>query len=96
MAKKQYTTESQNAAYNAGIGYGYGKANKRVPVKDENKDAFRDGVKCSRQHGSQSSNNLPHTDADKIAHYARRVNDEKLSSRQRSWAAKRISELTHK
>lgn len=36
-------TDAQKAAYNAGIGYGAAKANKRVKVKDENKRSFRNG-----------------------------------------------------
>ncbi len=41
-------TPQQNNAYNAGIGYGAAKVGARVPVKDENKPAFRNGVQAGR------------------------------------------------
>lgn len=36
-------TDAQKFAYGAGVGYGAAKSNKRVPVKDENKESFRAG-----------------------------------------------------
>ncbi len=38
-------TPEQHNAFNAGIGYGAAKVGARVPIKDENKPAFRGGVK---------------------------------------------------
>lgn len=38
-------TDAQKFAYGAGIGYGAAKSNKRMPVRDENKDSFRAGYK---------------------------------------------------
>lgn len=38
-------TPEQHNAFNAGVGYGAAKAGVRVPIKDENKPAFRGGVK---------------------------------------------------
>lgn len=42
------TTQARCCAESAGIGYGAAKAGKRVPIKDENKDAFRAGVRRGR------------------------------------------------
>ena len=39
----------QRAAYGAGVAYALAKQGKRVPVKDENKDSFRAGVKAARK-----------------------------------------------
>lgn len=51
MAKKKDNKHSaaQRAAYGAGVAYSLAKQGKRVPVKDENKDSFRAGVKASRK-----------------------------------------------
>lgn len=41
-------TKERCCAESAGIGYGAAKAGKRVPIKEENKAAFRAGVKRGR------------------------------------------------
>lgn len=45
-------TAAQRSAYGAGMAYGLAKQGKRVPVKDENKESFRAGVKAARSSGS--------------------------------------------
>lgn len=100
-------TEAQNAAFNAGIGYGAAKSGKRVPVRDENKDSFRNGVQkgkhltdksrlATTKPTSAAASKAENSDSDKLKYYSGRVNDMSLSKRQRSWAAKRVSELKHK
>lgn len=37
-------TDAQKHAWSAGLGFGAAKAGKTVPVKDENKDSFRNGL----------------------------------------------------
>ena len=42
-------TDAEKYAYGAGIGYAAAKAGKRVDVKPENKQSFRDGLARGRQ-----------------------------------------------
>ena len=46
---KSTYTQAQRAAYGAGQAYALAKQGKRVPVKNENKESFRAGVKAARQ-----------------------------------------------
>lgn len=48
MAKKNYT-EGQNLAYLAGKAYGVAKGGGRMPVKPENQESWRAGVKAGKQ-----------------------------------------------
>ncbi len=100
--QKGQFTDGQKAAYHAGYGYGCGKANKRVDVKPENQESFRNGVKRARGMVSKgktarpTSSGAEHTDADKLKYYSARVKDKSLSQGQRDWAAKRIAALAGK
>lgn len=97
MAKK-YGTAQQESAFSAGFGYEHGKAKKRVEVQPENQAAFRDGVNAARnrlgRNKSQSSKSQ-FTREDKIKHYTKRIDDPKLSERQRSYAVRRLQELAN-
>lgn len=93
-------TVAQEAAYNAGLGFASGKANKRVKVQPENQDAFRDGVKKGRNiiaKGKAAKPAAPNSAnlsvADKIKYYSGRVGDPKLREGQRKFAAKRLRDL---
>lgn len=93
-------TVAQEAAYNAGLGFASGKANKRVKVQPENQDAFRDGVKKGRSliaKGKAAKPAAPNSaslsKADKIKYYSGRIDDPKLREGQRKYAAKRLSDL---
>ena len=93
---KKYGTDQQRAAYNAGIGYGHGKANKRVQVQPENQAAFRDGVNSARsKFGKQKTKSAQpeRTVQDKVKYYSGRIDDPNLSARQRSWAVTRLQQL---
>lgn len=97
MAKK-FGTAQQEAAFNAGIGYGHGKANKRVEVQPENQAAFRDGVNAARNRLGRNqlkSSKSEFTREEKIKHYTKRIDDPKLSERQRSYAVRRLQELAN-
>lgn len=89
-------TDAQRAAFNAGIGYGYGKANKRIPIHDENKDSFREGNKRARKQLGKpvSDTKPPRSDLDKIKYYSGRVADQSLTQGQRDWAVKSLQRLT--
>lgn len=91
-------TDAQRAAYNAGIGYGYGKANKRIPIQDENKDSFREGNKKARKKLSKpvSDTKPQRSDHDKIKYYSGRVDNQSLTQGQRNYAVKRLKELVKK
>ena len=91
-------TDEQRAAYNAGIGYGYGKANKRVPVQDANKDSFRAGNDRARKKLGKpvSDTKPPRSDLDKIKYYSGRIDDMSLRKGQRDYAVKRLQELAKK
>ena len=85
-------TDAQKQAYGAGMGYGYAKANKRVPVKPENKESFRAGLDKAR--GKKPVEKKEFSKAEKIQHYSKRLDDPKLSARQRSFAARRLRDLS--
>ena len=91
-------TDAQRAAFNAGIGYGYGKANKRIPIHDENKESFREGNKRARKQLGKpvSDTKPPRSDHDKIKYYSGRIDDMSLRQGQRDWAVKRLQELAKK
>lgn len=102
MAKQQATeyTPAQKAAYNAGMGYVYGKAGKRVPVKPENQSSFRKGneVAKSKLGIKQKPAAKPRSTfsmADKVAYYSRRVNDGSLTAGQRRYAAQFVVDHTY-
>lgn len=88
--------DAQNRAYGAGVGYASAKANKRVPVAEENKESFRAGLakirgqKAAKQTVPKSVNLSV---ADKIKYYSGRVGDPKLREGQRKFAAKRLRDL---
>jgi hypothetical protein len=89
-------TDEQRAAYNAGIGYGYGKANKRVPIREDNKDSFRAGNDRARKKLGKpvAQEKPPHSREEKIQYYSGRVADPKLTKGQRDWAVKSLQRLT--
>ena len=91
-------TDARRAAYNAGIGYCYGKANKRMPVHDENKDSFREGNKKARKKlGKTVSTDKPKFSyKQKIEYYSGRIDDMSLRPGQRNHAVKRLQELAKK
>lgn len=91
-------TDAQRAAYNAGIGYGYGKANKRMPVHDANKDSFREGNKKARKKlGKPVATDKPKfSDKQKIEYYSGRIDDMSLRQGQRDHAVRRLQELAKK
>ena len=93
-------TVAQEAAYNAGLGFASGKANKRVTVKLENQDAFRDGVKKGRSIIAKGKAAKPATQSkvvysreDKIKHYSALLSNPKATAGQRRNAVKRLREL---
>ena len=95
MAKK-YGTDKQQAAYNAGYGYGHGKMNKRVQVQPENQAAFRDGVSDARGKLGKpkpQTAKIERTVADKIQHYSGRIDDKSLTQGQRNYAVRRLQQL---
>lgn len=89
-------TDAQRAAFNAGIGYGYGKANKRIPIHDENKESFREGNKRARKQLGKpvAQEKPPHSREEKIRYYSGRVADSTLTKGQRDWAVKSLQRLT--
>ena len=91
-------TDAQRAAFNAGIGYGYGKANKRIPIHDENKESFReDHHRARKQLGKPVSDTKPQrSDLDKIKYYSGRIDDQSLTRGQRNYAVRRLQELSKK
>lgn len=91
-------TDEQRAAFNAGIGYVYGKANKCIPVADENKDSFREGTKRARKKlGKPVSTDKPKfSDKQKIEYYSGRIDDMSLRKGQRDHAVRRLQELAKK
>ncbi len=91
-------TDEQRAAYNAGIGYGYGKANKRVPISEDNKDSFREGNKKARKELGKpvAQEKPPHSREEKIRYYSGRVADSTLTKGQRDWAVKSLQRLSSK
>lgn len=91
-------TDAQRAAFNAGIGYGYGKANKRIPIQDENKDSFREGnARARKKLGKPVAQEKPaHSREDKIRYYSGRVADQSLTQGQRDWAVKSLQRLSSK
>ena len=94
---KKYGTDKQQAAFNAGYGYGHGKANKRVQVQPENQAAFRDGVNVARSKFGKpkipKESQPERTVQDKIKYYSSRIDDPNLSARQRAWAVMRLQQL---
>ncbi len=94
---KKYGTEQQTAAFNAGIGYGHGKANKRVKVQPENQSAFRDGVDTARSMFGKPKSKMQQqperTVQDKVKYYSGRIDDPNLTARQRAWAVTRLQQL---
>jgi len=91
-------TDEQRAAYNLGVGYVYGKANKRVPIRGCSKDSFREGNKRARKElGKPVSDTKPQrSDHDKIKYYSGRIDDMSLRKGQRDYAVKRLQELAKK
>lgn len=95
MAKK-YGTDKQQAAYNAGYGYGHGKMNKRVQVQPENQAAFRDGVSDARGKLGKpkpQTAKIERTVADKVQYFSGRIDDKSLTQGQRNYAVKRLQQL---